>query len=1240
MPNLPILHEMEIEISNRDNDSYPIHISFIEKGSYPPDPRRFGSEIFFPSYQTGKEGISLGVHADLIETAASSVDKLSEVVNWSDSPQALEMRAAIRNLGDALFNRLDQSDAFTEFLSRASTFQFYGMPESFCRISILFDRDEPMLARVPWELMEFRGEELRQRCAIVRRIRRSSGEWSGSFDLPLNVALSNLTNFGMGNIEILRRYLFDEFAEVARNYGGIQWDDARLPDIKLGEAHHVVFSSSDPDSLHKLETGIEFLRKKITVTRLWSVAPRLLVLHDISAKGPGYGQAHLVHQALAGGADAVLLKTQISLPHSDDVFFRAFYRKIMHNWPLDQCLWAAQGAAIQTAVPVDWIFGARKEGEFGLLLTRAVLEATQQPLATTAPPVRRKRSFPQKGMLPEVSPDARFLPEMVGGVRRKAPPETKIAGQEGTKIAGQEGTKPKVRPEIRPELRPEVRPEVAPELRPEVRPELAPEPTILEAAERPSRVADELSESLRRMAEDRRQNVFATMAEKVRGITFDEEEHGVAELINVRATVPEVTDEVARDINEAEELAHRIEIGSSPESLQQATVRLTNLWITDERSPDGPTVITEHHYLVSQRPYELHLQIGPRHEGALVSERFNEESLQKVFEKVEQVQLDVMFFATDEDFELSGPDLDLPSKEEWASLVELEMVDGEKKELMSKRGRWGRHAKLLLPRFGRSTEVIVSITPLNAGKRRLRTCIYYRNVMLQSVLLEAEVAEEGSEQSQSNFVSEETTITGRVTDYVATMDFALLDDLPQPSLNIFTNYDDSGTHWVGAYSSGETGALQFQSGDMRTFDKDLLETRAGRMREILIEIEGEKKSYKLDAKLPLSEEDIKRREGYLRELALSGWRLYHPLFVVAENGDDNEDNAARLKKFRNNLQQTHIVSIARCGPNSATLPWAALYSNHLDRNREDEIALCGVFKEQLAANKWDGDKLIEKRDLLDEPDKCRSLPNCPLSTDKKKVTICPFGFWGFIHQVEQPLQQVKPTPVDEEPKELKNYNFGQTSFLIRSKNDPLNLAIGAYPGIPDAADHKKEIGLLNKVKVLPMEQDTRDQIMSLINKGGQHVYYFYCHGDVDKTEKIFRLKLGPSEKPGYIESSDLDPDEINWNTPKPLVIMNGCETMAVTPDVTHGFLNTLKMLGASGIIGTEIKVWTQLARPFGFQLLKYLLEGFSVGEAFLEIRKNLLRQYNPLGLVYSYYSPATLHLHDPAGCKWCEAHQM
>ena len=1146
LENLPLLYELEITISGRVENSFPVKAILKEQGHYPPEPKREGTKIIFPLRNNVLQVSEVQVPASVLtDTIAPSVEA---------SQRLQDLTSTIFPPGNNILDRL---------LSHAEPFDAYGPPRALCRITLVFESsdfisDERALEEVPWELMKWRGRdgeiELRHRCMILRRSRHKSGEKTGKFDLPINVALVDEVGLPGGMSEFGRN-LFDLFTEDARNLGGIEWGELNRSPIKSGEVQHVMFDSSDVQRLARLYDGSWHL----------DVPPRLLILHDISGWRAQLN-AKLVENALDGGCDAVLLA---SLPSPDpraDNFFPMFYRKLMHNWPLDQCLWAAQGVAHLNQMPVDSVIAAREGGEFGLLLTRAALEATQIK-GRKKPKPRIMRGRKTRGAR------AHDIPRMQG--------------------------------------------------------------------ERPVRAALELEDSLRRMAEDKRDRFFNTVADTVRYISFDEELHGVGEAVGARTKAHDMMHAATMEINETEELADGI-TAAEPETVQKALVRLTNLWITENDLPNEARVIKKHDYLVAARPYELHLQIGPRLEGALISERFNEESLRKVFEQVDEVTLDVMFFSTDRDFHLDSKELDEPKNDSQWKFAEAKSVDGKEKDSQNGGKSWGRRASLRLPRYGSSNELKIQITPKEAGMRRLRTCIYYRNVLLQSVLLEALVAGEGTEQASKGFESKETLITGRTTDYLATVDFALLDELPQPSLNVFTNHDQHGTHWVGVYSDGDTSAFQLDSGDMRAFDKGVLTTRAARMREIFLEIEGEKHSYKLNATLPLSDEDLKRREGYLRDLALSGWRLFHSTFISGSDGSSDSDNAERLDNLRNTIQDSHIISIARCGPDSGTLPWAATYSNSLDTNKEDQISLCGVFKKQLADNKWSGNTLVEKHDLLDDPKRCRSLPECPLQTQKRRLTVCPFGFWGFLHQVEQPLQQVKPTSVDEEPVELKNYNFGQTSFLTRTANAPAKLAIGAYPGIPDVSEHKAEIAALHHTSSLEMDyQDDRDQIMSMLTEGGQHFYYFYCHGDVDEQQKIFRLKLGPSPpgKPGYIESADLDPAEIRWETPNPLFIMNGCETMAVSPDVTHGFLNTLKRLGASGIIGTEEKVWTQLARPFGVQLLKHLLNGMSVGEAFLEVRKTLLRQYNPLGLMYSYYSPATLHLHDPAACTWCNTHK-
>ena len=475
----------------------------------------------------------------------------------------------------------------------------------------------------------------------------------------------------------------------------------------------------------------------------------------------------------------------------------------------------------------------------------------------------------------------------------------------------------------------------------------------------------------------------------------------------------------------------------------------------------------------------------------------------------------------------------------------------------------------------------------------------------------------------------------RTVDYVASSDLANLDELPRPSLNIFTNQASDGSHWIGLFASGEASGFRLRSGDVHTFGPGELAAMARQMRDLLAEIEG-KRQYKLAAPVPLEARQLERREKGLVALAITGYTLYDALFLSREDGLDMD----RLRALRDAIQEPGIISVARCCGERTTIPWAALYDLPLDTGRPDEIRLCETLKSQLVANAWNGDmtEVAEKHDRLDDPQACRANPLCPLKGADRKLTVCPFGFWGFMHQIEQPLQQVKAKSVDEVPEELRSRKFNQTSFLMHPRDDTLRIAMGAYPGILDADDHHVEINALESGDVLEVSYEKdRDRVLKLLERGGYHLYYLYCHGEMDG--QVFKLKLGPRRHPGYISAADLDPFEIDWpDEPRPLVILNGCETMALTPELIHRFLGKLKSLGASGVVGSEIKVWTQLARPFGRRLIKRIFEGRSVGEAFLEGRVHLLRHYNPLGLVFSYYSPATLHLHEPDACAWCRAH--
>jgi len=67
---------------------------------------------------------------------------------------------------------------------------------------------------------------------------------------------------------------------------------------------------------------------------------------------------------------------------------------------------------------------------------------------------------------------------------------------------------------------------------------------------------------------------------------------------------------------------------------------------------------------------------------------------------------------------------------------------------------------------------------------------------------------------------------------------------------------------------------------------------------------------------------------------------------------------------------------------------------------------------------------------------------------------------------------------------------------------------------------------------------------------------------------------------------------------------------------------------ASAVIGTEVTVWERLATEMGLNFLQEFLgdKPKSAGAALTLARRKLLLKNNPLGLVYTLYGSADLHL--------------
>ena len=96
------------------------------------------------------------------------------------------------------------------------------------------------------------------------------------------------------------------------------------------------------------------------------------------------------------------------------------------------------------------------------------------------------------------------------------------------------------------------------------------------------------------------------------------------------------------------------------------------------------------------------------------------------------------------------------------------------------------------------------------------------------------------------------------------------------------------------------------------------------------------------------------------------------------------------------------------------------------------------------------------------------------------------------------------------------------------------------------------------------------------------------------------------------------------------MFINGCHTTAVEPERAYNLVAAFTNLaGAAGVVGTEITVFEPMAQAFAEECFEQFLGGQAIGEAIRRARLKLLKEKNPLGLVYMPFVLASLGL-DPA----------
>ncbi len=341
---------------------------------------------------------------------------------------------------------------------------------------------------------------------------------------------------------------------------------------------------------------------------------------------------------------------------------------------------------------------------------------------------------------------------------------------------------------------------------------------------------------------------------------------------------------------------------------------------------------------------------------------------------------------------------------------------------------------------------------------------------------------------------------------------------------------------------------------------------------------------------------------------------------------------SNLRKKRSELEallaNTGLIQIALKFSPRAVLPAAVVYDYAWNPNQfkfsETTFELCPSFSKALNEARNGGPPLEE----------CVCFKGgCELKAMTKEILktktlnalgpiICPSGFWGYRHLLGLPLT-VDGANTDIPP--VIEFKDSLQMFACVSMDE-------------DFEERDKHLKRLEALQGLKFERDNGYDpfLMRLKSPAVPQIIYFYCHGGVKAGSSNPFLQVGPlNSLEDEIDPNNWGNEGIEWSGPNPLVFINGCHTTSLNPEVTLDFVSSfVRDSGASGVIGTEITIFEPLAVTFAEECFKRFLgiaphtEKMTIGKAVRGARLELLRQGNPLGLVYIPYAVASLRLQE------------
>jgi hypothetical protein len=359
-----------------------------------------------------------------------------------------------------------------------------------------------------------------------------------------------------------------------------------------------------------------------------------------------------------------------------------------------------------------------------------------------------------------------------------------------------------------------------------------------------------------------------------------------------------------------------------------------------------------------------------------------------------------------------------------------------------------------------------------------------------------------------------------------------------------------------------------------------------------------------------------KREKFISDLtslAIIGSKLYAAAFsdLTIPDGTDAWDWEEKLLQ---SISEATVIQVSRTGPATYVFPWAMVYEYPLEEGLPATFESCKTLW-----NEWDENALRTKEPELKCPYQSEHLEKMRLAKEAGKTIsiICPYAFWGYKHVIEQPLSAVDQ--LSSAPERV-------------STGGEFRLSVGITHDLHQPDSHFQALkASIPQAHLDPqVPADDREKVRQMLR--APKVVYFLCHGEKDNGQTYISIgehdadpmhRVTPSQLKQWKRSSV---NKSAWQQTHPLIFINGCGTADLRPGLAFDLVSAFAELEASGVIGTEVSIQTTTAYPAALQILQRLAAGGKLCPTIREVRWDLLNHGDLLGLAYTPYGLAELHI--------------